>query len=157
MNKVADNNMLQVPMGIKPGDSVYMIGIGGIGMSALARFFNQKGVAVSGYDRTTTKLTGELEKEGIRIHYQENVDGLPRDAKLVVYTPAIPAINGELKFYRENGYHVVKRSEVLQWITENSYNICVGGTHGKTTISTMIAYILRESGYGCNAFLGGIS
>ncbi len=149
--------MLQIPMGIKSGDSVYMIGIGGIGMSALARFFNRKGIVVSGYDRTKSKLTDALEKEGIRIRYQENVDELPRDAKLVVYTPAVPGVHSELKYYREKGYHVVKRSEVLQWITENSYNICIAGTHGKTTISTMIAYILRESGYGCNAFLGGIS
>lgn len=136
---------------------VYFVGIGGIGMSALARFFQSKGVEVSGYDRTRTPLTQELEQAGMAIHYDENVHLLPRDVNLVVYTPAIPAGNAELQFYRGNGYEVVKRSDVLQWITESSFNVCVGGTHGKTTITTMVAHILRHSGYGCNAFLGGIA
>jgi UDP-N-acetylmuramate--alanine ligase len=136
---------------------VYFIGIGGIGMSALARYFRSKGVEVSGYDRTSTPLTQELQLAGIPVRYEENVHLAPKDVNLVVYTPAIPAGNAELQYYRANGYEVVKRSDVLQWITESSFNICVGGTHGKTTITTMIAHILRHSGYGCNAFLGGVA
>src|SRR6266487_2517216 len=137
--------------------ALYFIGIGGIGMSALARYYLSLGKAVSGYDKTRTPLTIELEKEGIAIHYEENVDLIPKDADVVVYTPAIPADHKGLAYYREHKYKVVKRSDVLQWITESSFNICVGGTHGKTTVSTMIAHILRDTGYGCNAFLGGIS
>ncbi len=136
---------------------IYFIGIGGIGMSALARYFHAKGVEVSGYDRTSTPLTRALEASGMRIHYEERVDLAPKDADVVVYTPAIPAQHTELVYYREHGYTVVKRSDVLQWITESSFNICVGGTHGKTTVTTMIAHLLRHTGYGCNAFLGGIS
>lgn len=136
---------------------IYFIGIGGIGMSALARYFKLRGVDVSGYDRTSTPLTRELEAAGIAIHYEERVDLIPKDVDAVVYTPAIPAQQAELVYYRENHYTVVKRSDVLQWITEGSFNICVGGTHGKTTVTTMIAHLLRHSGYGCNAFLGGIS
>lgn len=126
-------------------------------MSALARYFNSKGVVVSGYDKTPTPLTKELEVSGINIHYEEDVDAIPKDVDAVVYTPAIPATQAELVYYKENNYTVAKRSDVLQWITESSFNICVGGTHGKTTITTMIAHLLRDSGYGCNAFLGGIS
>lgn len=136
---------------------IYFIGIGGIGMSALARYFNSKGFIVSGYDRAPTPLTHELEEAGIAIHYNENVDIIPKDAQVVVYTPAVPAAHKELVYYREHGYKVVKRSDILQWITENSFNICVAGTHGKTTITTMTAHVLRDTGYGCNAFLGGIS
>lgn len=136
---------------------IYFIGIGGIGMSALARYFHAKGVEVSGYDKTSTPLTRALEDSGIKIHYEERVDLAPQDADVVVYTPAIPAQHAELVYYKEHGYTVVKRSDVLQWITESSFNICVGGTHGKTTVTTMIAHLLRHSGYGCNAFLGGIS
>lgn len=136
---------------------VYFIGIGGIGMSALARYFVSRGVRVSGYDRTETYLTKELVAEGMEVHYQEDVNAIPKDVDVVVYTPAIPATQAELVYYRQQGYEVVKRSDVLQWITESSFNVCVGGTHGKTTTSTMIAHILKHSGYGCNAFLGGIS
>jgi UDP-N-acetylmuramate--alanine ligase len=136
---------------------VYFIGIGGIGMSAIARYFHSKGIAVSGYDKTRTALTGTLEQEGIPIHYTEDVSIIPKDADLVVYTPAIPKEHAELLYYQNNGYKVVKRSDVLQIISDNTFNICVAGTHGKTTISTMVAHILRHSGYGCNAFLGGIS
>ena len=136
---------------------IYFIGIGGIGMSALARYFKSRGVDVSGYDKTSTPLTRELEASGIAIHYEERVDLAPKDTDAVVYTPAIPAPHEELVYYREHNYTVVKRSDVLQWITEGSFNICVGGTHGKTTVTTMIAHLLRHSGYGCNAFLGGIS
>ena len=136
---------------------IYFIGIGGIGMSAIARYFNSKGVHVSGYDRTRSELTEKLEKEGIHIHYSENVSEVPKNADLVVYTPAIPKDHKELVYYQSNGYEVVKRSDVLQKISAASFNICIAGTHGKTTITTMIAHILRSSGYGCNAFLGGIS
>jgi UDP-N-acetylmuramate--alanine ligase len=142
---------------IKKIKAVYFIGIGGIGMSAIARFFHSKGIKVSGYDRTETALTKELEREGIDIHYEENVEWIPRDVDLVVYTPAIPDDHKELVYYRQNGYRMMKRSEVLQMITESSFNICIAGTHGKTTTTTMIAHLLRDSGYGCNAFLGGVS
>ncbi|MGI8952013.1 MAG: UDP-N-acetylmuramate--L-alanine ligase [Chitinophagaceae bacterium] len=137
--------------------NIYFIGIGGIGMSALARYFHSHGSTVSGYDRTQTPLTIRLEQLGIDIHYEENVEIIPKDADLIVYTPAIPANHAELVYYREHNYEVAKRSDVLQIITENSFNICVAGTHGKTTITTMIAHILRDTGFGCNAFLGGIS
>ncbi|HYK55350.1 MAG TPA: UDP-N-acetylmuramate--L-alanine ligase [Flavisolibacter sp.] len=137
--------------------TVYFIGIGGIGMSAIARYFHSKGIRVSGYDKTRTALTAKLEAEGIAIHYSEDVDAAPKDADLIVYTPAVPKAHAELVYYQNNGYKVVKRSDVLQAITSDSFNICVAGTHGKTTISTMIAHILRHTGYGCNAFLGGIA
>jgi len=137
--------------------SVYFIGIGGIGMSAIARFFDSIGVKVSGYDKTETVLTKELEKSGIEIHYEENISLIPVDVDLVVYTPAVPNDHEELVYYRARGYKVVKRSDVLQIITASSFNICVAGTHGKTTTTTMIGHVLRDSGYGCNAFLGGIS
>lgn len=136
---------------------IYFIGIGGIGMSALARYFMSRGVRVSGYDRTETPLTKALVQEGIPVHYTEDVTAIPLDVDVVVYTPAIPSSQAELVYYREHGFEVVKRSDVLQWITESSFNVCVGGTHGKTTTSTMVAHILTHSGYGCNAFLGGIS
>ena len=136
---------------------VYFIGIGGIGMSALARYFHSKGIAVSGYDKAETALKKALVKEGIPVHYEEDAEGAPKDADWVVFTPAVPADHKELNYYRANGYPVMKRSEVLQQITESSFNICVAGTHGKTTTTTMIAHLLRDSGYGCNAFLGGIS
>lgn len=136
---------------------VYFVGIGGIGMSALARFFSQKGVVVSGYDRTETELTTKLHSEGMDIHYTDDVALLDKEAELVVYTPAIPQAHTELNWYRDNGYAVYKRSDVLQWITENYFAITVAGTHGKTTMSTMISYLLREAGEGCNAFLGGVS
>ena len=126
-------------------------------MSALARYFHSRGKKVSGYDRTESELTRELEAQGIQIHYKDDTGLIPMDADLVVYTPAVPGDHKELGFYRENRYLVLKRSDVLGMITEGSFNICVAGTHGKTTISTMIAHILRDSGYGCNAFLGGIS
>jgi UDP-N-acetylmuramate--alanine ligase len=139
------------------GSSIYFIGIGGIGMSALARYFHSKGAKVSGYDKTPSSLTRELEEEGMNIHYDERVDLIPKDAELIVYTPAVPKEHKELVYYQENGYKVVKRSDVLQIVTESSFNICIAGTHGKTTITTMIAHMLRHTGYGCNAFLGGIS
>ncbi len=142
---------------IKNIQSIYFIGIGGIGMSALARYFHNNGVSVSGYDKTETALTRRLQQSGININYDDNIMQLDKAAEVVVYTPAIKSNHQQLTWYRNNKYNVVKRSDVLQWLTENSFNICVGGTHGKTTVSTMIGHILRHSGYGCNAFLGGIS
>ena len=136
---------------------VFFLGIGGIGMSALARYFNSKGCKVSGYDKTQTALTQQLEEEGMQIHYEDNVTLIDKNAKLVVYTPAIPAGHTELNYYRQNNYTLLKRSDVLGMITKNNFNICVAGTHGKTTTSAMVAHILRDSGYGCNAFLGGIA
>ncbi len=145
---------LQGAEGVK---RVYFLGIGGIGMSALARYFNSKKVAVSGYDKTETILTKQLATEGIEIHYEDNVEFIDKAAELVIYTPAVPKDHKELNYFKENNYKLVKRSEVLGDITNNSYNICIAGTHGKTTTSTMVAHILRHSGYGCNAFLGGIA
>ena len=136
---------------------IYFIGIGGIGMSALARYFRSLGILVSGYDRARTPLTATLEAEGMAIHYVDQVELAPKDIQAVVYTPAIPADHSELGYYRAHAYPVLKRSDVLQIISAHAYNICVAGTHGKTTISTMTAHLLRATGYGCNAFLGGIS
>lgn len=142
---------------LKDIQHINFIGIGGIGMSALARYFHSLGKKVSGYDKTPSAITRDLEAMGMEIHYVDDVNLAPKDVQAVVYTPAIPADHSELKWYRDNNYPVLKRSDVLQIISEHAYNICVAGTHGKTTISTMIAHILRDSGYGCNAFLGGIA
>ena len=142
---------------IKDIKRIYFLGIGGIGMSALARYFNARGVNVSGYDRTETVLTKQLASEGIAIHYEDHTGLIDKEAELVVYTPAIPKDHQELNYLLHHAYTVVKRSDVLGMITNSSFNICVAGTHGKTTTSTMIAHILRDSGYGCNAFLGGIA
>jgi len=142
---------------IKNIQRIYFLGIGGIGMSALARYFNSRKVLVSGYDKTSTVLTKELEAEGISVHYEDSTELLDKEAELVVYTPAVPKDHKELNFYRDNNYTVLKRSDVLGAITGNSFNICVAGTHGKTTTSSMVAHILRHSNYGCNAFLGGIA
>lgn len=136
---------------------LYFLGIGGIGMSALARYFHFHGKKVSGYDRTETALTRQLAEEGIEIHYEDNPALIPANTGLVIYTPAIPASLQELVWIKQQGWPMMKRSEVLGWITESSFTIAVAGTHGKTTISTMIAHLLRHSGFGCNAFLGGIS
>ena len=136
---------------------IYFIGIGGIGMSALARYFNTQGVIVSGYDKTHTTLTAELEQEGILIHFEDDIQKIDKEATVIVYTPAIPSDHTELNYFRDNGYLVVKRSDVLNWITENAFTIAIAGTHGKTTTTSMTAHILRDSGYGCNAFLGGIA
>ncbi|MBK8610069.1 MAG: UDP-N-acetylmuramate--L-alanine ligase [Chitinophagaceae bacterium] len=137
--------------------SVYFLGIGGIGMSALARFFKSKGLVVSGYDKTETVLTKKLAAEGIAVHYEDSLEFIDKEAELVVYTPAVPKDHRGLNYFMENNYNLAKRSEVLGAVTNDSYNICVAGTHGKTTTSTMVAHILRHSGYGCTAFLGGIA
>ena len=139
--------------------NVYFIGIGGIGMSAIARYFKHAGYCVSGYDRTPSKLTAALESEGIEIHYEERPDLLPKDVEetLVIYTPAIPAEMKELVEVFEKGYKVVKRSRALGEIASQQKCLAISGTHGKTTTSTLLAHILTHSGEGCNAFLGGIS
>lgn len=159
MKKLTSNTVLMnSPFGgVGKLRSVYLVGIGGIGMSAIAKFFKWKGVKVGGYDKTPTALTREMEANGIAIHYEDNVDMIPKDAELVVYTPAVPKDHKELLYYQQHDYKVVKRSDVLQLITKSSFNICIAGTHGKTTITTMVAHLLRDSGFGCNAFLGGIS
>lgn len=139
--------------------NIYFIGIGGIGMSAIARYYKFRGCNVSGYDRTPSGLTAKLEAEGIRVHYEDNTDFIPKDVEntLVVYTPAIPEDMGELQYVKSNGYRVIKRSKMLGEITEGQTCLAVAGTHGKTTTSTLVAHILTESGRGCSAFLGGIS
>ena len=139
--------------------NVYFIGIGGIGMSAIARYFKFCGLEVSGYDRTNTELTCALQAEGIEVHYEDRPDAVPADVKgtLVIYTPAIPESLEELKYVREHGYKVIKRSQALGEITAGQTCLAVAGTHGKTTTSTLVAHIITESGKGCSAFLGGIS
>ena len=136
---------------------IYFLGIGGIGMSAIARYFNSKGIIVAGYDKTPTALTSQLEQEGIFVHFNDDVSELPQDTDIVVYTPAIPATNAILTWCRNNDVQLLKRSDMLQIISKDTYNICIAGTHGKTTTSSMVAHVLRDSGYGCNAFLGGIA
>lgn len=141
---------------------IYFLGIGGIGMSALARYFKAKGFEVAGYDRTSSELTRELEKEGISIHYEDDVEMIPmafcdKATTLVVYTPAVPANMGEFVWLRENGFEIMKRSQVLGEVTRMQRAICISGTHGKTTTSTMTSHLLHNSHVECNAFLGGIS
>ena len=154
--------MINTSMEIKNIKSVYFIGAGGIGMSAIARFFIKKGLVVAGYDKTPSTLTSQLEREGMLIHYEENVNEIPfvckqKETCLVVYTPAIPENHKELKYFRENGFEIQKRAQVLGTLTRQHKGLCVAGTHGKTTTSTMCAHILHQSHLDCNAFLGGIS
>lgn len=149
-------------MELKDIKAVYFVGAGGIGMSAIARYFIRKGVVVAGYDKTPSELTKQLEREGALLHYEENVDEIPhacRDPKqcLVIYTPAIPAEHKELQYFRANGFTVEKRAQVLGTLTRTHKGLCVAGTHGKTSTSTMCAHILHQGHIDCNAFLGGIS
>ena len=149
-------------MELKDIKAVYFVGAGGIGMSAIARYFIKKGLVVAGYDKTPSDLTKRLETEGMLIHYHESVDEIPHECKkkescLVIYTPAIPAEHQELKFFRENGFEIQKRAQVLGTLTQSHKGLCVAGTHGKTTTSTMCAHIMHQSHLDCNAFLGGIS
>lgn len=138
---------------------IYFIGIGGIGMSAIARYYNKRGYEVSGYDKTPSSLTYALENEGIKVHYEDNIDYIPKDTDntLVVYTPAIPHDMGELVYVQEHGYRVIKRSRMLGEIAQGQRCLAVAGTHGKTTTSTLTSHIFTASGEGCSAFLGGIS
>lgn len=149
-------------MEIKDIKAVYFVGAGGIGMSAIARYFIHRGIVVAGYDKTPSNLTKQLEKEGMLIHYTEDVTEIPHACKdpktcLVIYTPAIPAEHKELIFFREGGFEIQKRAQVLGTLTRTHKGLCVAGTHGKTTTSTMCAHIMHQSSVGCNAFLGGIS
>ena len=149
-------------MNIETIKSVYFVGAGGIGMSALIRYFLSKGKFVAGYDRTPSELTGHLIAEGAQIHYEENINLIPTNCKekettLVVYPPAIPQEHAELAYFHEKGFEIQKRSQVLGTITRSSKGLCVAGTHGKTTTSTMAAHIFHQSHIGCTAFLGGIS
>ena len=149
-------------MNIESIQSVYFVGAGGIGMSALIRYFLARGKQVAGYDRTPSPLTKQLIAEGARLHYEENPNLIPDDCQrpdttLVVYTPAVPADHAELVWFREHGFELHKRAQVLGLITRSSRGLCVAGTHGKTTTSTMAAHLLYQSHVGCTAFLGGIS
>ena len=149
-------------MEIKDINAVYFVGAGGIGMSAIARYFLHRGVVVAGYDKTSTELTRQLEKEGMTIHYEENTQLIPEACRnpqntLVVYTPAIPKEHAELAYFHNNGFEVEKRAQVLGTLTRTHKGLCFAGTHGKTTTSTMCAHIMHQSHLDCNAFLGGIS
>jgi UDP-N-acetylmuramate--L-alanine ligase len=149
-------------MELKDIKAVYFVGAGGIGMSAVARYFRQKGLVVAGYDKTPSDLTRHLEQEGIQLHYEENTDLIPEACKdpaatLVVYTPAIPDTHKELAFFRANGFQIEKRAQVLGRLTQTHKGLCFAGTHGKTSTSTMCAHIMHQSHLDCNAFLGGIS
>ncbi len=149
-------------MVLKEVSSVYFIGIGGIGMSALARYFLQTGVLVAGYDRMPSELTSMLCKEGALVHYNEDVEAIPSACKcpdkcLVVYTPAIPCDHKELAYFRDNGFEIQKRAQVLGTLTRAYKGLCVAGTHGKTTTCCMTAHLLHGSAVDCNAFLGGIA
>ncbi|MFY7899202.1 MAG: UDP-N-acetylmuramate--L-alanine ligase [Chitinophagaceae bacterium] len=157
MNTQNQTSYLLQHTSFNEGDVVYMIGIGGIGMSALAKYFAAKKCVVIGYDKTKTALTQTLEDIGIAIHYNDTLEAIVKEAKVVVYTPAIPKDHIGLQYYLQHQYLVVKRSDVLQWISENTFNICIAGTHGKTTVTSMVAHILRDSQFGCTAFLGGIA
>ena len=136
---------------------MYFIGIGGIGMSALARYYNTRGVNIYGYDRTETSLTKKLVDEGMTIHYQEDLNQIPSSVDLVIYTPAVPESHAELQYFRENNFPVLKRAALLGLISRHSKTIAIAGTHGKTTTSTMLTHLLRVGGIDCTAFLGGIS
>ncbi len=149
-------------MEIKDIKAVYFVGAGGIGMSAIARYFIHRGLVVAGYDKTPSDLTRQLEKEGMSIHYEECVNAIPEACRnaascLVIYTPAIPADHQELQYFRTHGFEIQKRAQVLGTLTREHKGLCVAGTHGKTTTSTMCAHIMHQSHLDCNAFLGGIS
>ena len=149
-------------MELKDIKSVYFIGGGGIGMSAIARYFISRGIVVAGYDKTPTELTLQLEKEGMLLHYDEDIDSIPHacrkpESTLVIYTPAIPKDHKELNYFIDNGFDVEKRAQVLGMLTRTHKGLCFAGTHGKTTTSAMCAHIMHQSALDCNAFLGGIS
>jgi UDP-N-acetylmuramate--alanine ligase len=136
---------------------IFFIGIGGIGMSALARYFNIRAIQITGYDRTETELTKQMVAEGMNIHYSDDINLIPSEIDLVIYTPAIPKDHKQFNYFLQNNFTVKKRSEILEILSANKFTIAVGGSHGKTTVSSMIAHILKHSGYDCTAFLGGIA
>lgn len=152
-------------MNVKELQYVYFIGIGGIGMSALARYFNFLGKTVMGYDKTPSKLTAEIAAEGIGVHFTDSVENIPAGIRgslpgrhvLVIYTPAVPSSNTELRYFIDNGFTVMKRSQALGLIIKNKRGIAIAGTHGKTSVTTTTTHLLRQSALGCSAFLGGIS
>ena len=149
-------------MELKNIKAVYFIGVGGIGMSAIARYFLHRGMVVAGYDKTATDLTHHLEDEGALIHYVDDTELIPQACRnssdtLVIYTPAVPAEHSELVFFQQNGFEIQKRAQVLGTLTRTHKGLCVAGTHGKTSTSTMCAHIMHQSSVDCNAFLGGIS
>lgn len=142
--------------------AAYFIGIGGIGMSAIARYFLHKGIVVAGYDKTPSDLTKKLCVEGAKVHYEDNIELIPKECKdknscLIVYTPAVPKDHKELVFFQAGGFEIQKRAQVLGTLTRSLKGLCVAGTHGKTTTSSMAAHILHQSHVDCNAFLGGIT
>lgn len=136
---------------------IYFLGIGGIGMSAIARYFNSKGIKISGYDKTPTPLTSKLISEGIEIHFEEDVNQIPTDVDLVVLTPAIPKNHKELIYFQENNFKILKRSEILGIITQNTFTVAIAGTHGKTSVTSLVSHILNEANLNIAAFIGGIS
>ena len=146
---------------MKDYENIYFIGIGGIGMSNIARYFLLKGRRVGGYDRSESELTQKLADEGALVHYEDNILSIPsvftdKNNTLIVYTPAVPSSHKELNYFRNNNFNVIKRAQLLGEITRNSDSVCVAGTHGKTTVSSMVAHLYKQSHLGCNAFLGGI-
>ena len=149
-------------MELKDIKAVYFIGAGGIGMSAIARYFLHIGCVVAGYDKTSSELTQRLQKEGMNIHYEENIDLIPtacrdKENTLIIYTPAIPTTHAEFVYFQKNGFEIQKRAQVLGTLTKIHKGLCFAGTHGKTTTSSMCAHIMHQSSVDCNAFLGGIS
>ncbi|MCF0196644.1 MAG: UDP-N-acetylmuramate--L-alanine ligase, partial [Bacteroidaceae bacterium] len=149
-------------MELKSIKAVYFVGIGGIGMSAIARYFLHIGTVVGGYDKTSSELTERLKAEGAQVHYEDNVSLIPEPCRdkastLVIYTPAIPADHSELSYFRQQGFDIQKRAQVLGTLTHALKGLCVAGTHGKTTTSSMAAHLLHQSHVDCNAFLGGIT
>ncbi len=137
--------------------NIFFIGIGGIGMSALARYFNARGISIVGYDKTETALTKQLVAEGMSIHYEDSIALIPEDVDLVIYTPAIPKNHVQFNYFLQNNFIVKKRSEILEILSANQFTIGVGGSHGKTSVTSMIAHIVAQSGVPCTAFLGGIA
>ena len=144
-------------MNLNKINTIYFLGIGGIGMSALARFFQSKKKNVFGYDKTPSQLTDELMAEGMNIHFEENIQLVPENVDIVVYTPAIPANNKEYQWFIENKIPMMKRSEILGILSDSFKTIAIAGTHGKTTTSTLTAHLLKQSSLDCTAFLGGIA
>jgi len=143
-------------MNLEKVNKMYFLGIGGIGMSALARYFHQRGVEIHGYDLTSSPLTEALQKEGMHIHFDDNIGKIPENIDLAIYTPAIPADNKELAFFRNNKISLLKRAELIELLTKNHFTIAIAGTHGKTSISALTAHLLKSAGKNITALVGGI-